>query len=123
MLNEAEMQIICNTLYIIINFKKFRNYIKEKDNYLYSRIYKPYEKTEILSKEKIKEIIKKNNLEIIVEIKKYQDELSKTEQKGIIGTFDNYIKMMIIHYNEIHTETHEVQEVELWRPKTKNKEY
>ena len=117
MLNKAETEIIYNALYITINFKEFKQFTKLKKQSLYKKIYEPYENQELLTQEQIKEIINKNGYRILKEIKKTQEELSETRNPGDIGTLDAYIKWMIIHYNAIHTQEPEVQEVELWRPK------
>ena len=116
MLKDAEKEILYNVLYITINFKEFKKYTKNKKPFLYKKIYEPYENQPLLTIEHIKEIINKNGLEIVKEIKNTQDELSKTKSKGNIGTIEDYIKWMIIHYNAIHTDESEVQEIELWRP-------
>ena len=116
MLKKAEKEIIYGALYISLNFYKFKNFVKINKPYLYKRIYEPYDEQSLLTQEQIDKIIKNNGFEIIKEIKKAELELSKLEAKGNIKTIEDHIKWMIIHYNAVHTEEPEVQEV-LWRPK------
>ena len=92
MLNQAEKEIIYSALYISINFYKFKNFVKINKPSLY---------------------------EIIKDIRNAEIELSKTEQQGNIGTIDDHIRWMIIHYNAKHTKEPEVQGIELWRPPQK----
>ncbi len=118
MLNQAEKEILYSALYISINFYKFKNFVKINKPSLYAKIYEPYEE-EILSKEIIDDILNKYGYEIIKDIRNAEIELSKTEQQGNIGTIDDHIRWMTIHYNAKHTEEPEVQGIELWRPPQK----
>ena len=119
MLNRAEKEIIYGALYISLNFYKFKNYVKLNKPSLYKKIYEPYRNQSLLTTEQINEIINKNGFELIKEIKEVELQLSKTEQQGNIGTIDDYIKWMIIHYNAVHTEEPEIQDIDLWRPPQK----
>lgn len=118
MLNQAEKEIINSALYISLNFSKFKNFVKVNKQSLYAKIYEPYEE-EILSKEIIHDILNKYGYEIIKDIRNAEKDLSKTEKQGNIGTIDDHIRWMIMHYNAKHTKDPEVQEIELWRPPQK----
>lgn len=123
MLKDAEKEVLLSSLYIIINAKRFKEYVKEKNINLYKTIYESFETTDTLSisKQQIEKILSKNGFEIVIIIKKLQDELSKTEKPGTIGTFNDFIRMMVIHYNAIHEEEPDIQEFDLWRPKKTKK--
>jgi hypothetical protein len=109
MLNKAEMKILYDALYISLNYKEFKKFTQKKRPALYKKIYESYGE-QLLTREQIKEIINNNGFKIIEEIKNAEEELNK-------GTLEDHIRWMIIHYNAIHTQEPDVQEVELWRPK------
>lgn len=122
MLEKAETEILYNALYIIINFKKFKEYTKKNKPSLYKKIYKlsNNENVQLITKEEIQKIIDENGIKIIKEIEETQNKLAETEKTGIIGKFSDYIRLMIINYNAIHDNEPDVQEFDLWRPKIKN---
>ncbi len=119
MLEEPEKEILNNALFIAINQKKFKDYVQKENPELYQKIYSPYEKQEIISKEQIEEILKKNGCTILYKIKMAEEKMVEPGHRGKIYTIENYIEWMIKHYNATHREEPEIQEVDLWRPNPK----
>ena len=117
MLDEARIEILYNALYITINSKKFQEYTKKINLNLYEKISKSVKKhnTTILSTEQIKQMITENGLGTIEEIITMQNKFSETEKPGIIGKFNDYIRMMVKHYDATHEVEQDVQDLDsLW---------
>lgn len=114
MLEEAQIEILYNTLYITINSKKFQDYIKKNNPNLYEIISKSLSKyqTEKLTIEQIKQMITENGLGTIKKIMTTQDKFSETERPGIIGKFKDYIRWMVVYYNATHKVEQDVQDID-----------
>ena len=119
MLEEPEKEILNNALYISINYKKFKEYVKTKIPDLYQKIYLPYEYQDTISKEQIEEILNKNGFKILYKIKQAEEQMVGLGHRGKIYTIEDHIEWMIKHYNATHTEEPEIQEVDSWRPNPK----
>ena len=123
MLSKAEIEVIYNALYISLNSRKLKSYIKKHKPSLYKQIYKENEENTLLSIEQIKIIIPIENLSIIKKIRNAEKELSEAENDETLGNIDDFIRWMVIHYNAVHTGEPDIQttDVDLWRPKRNTK--
>ena len=123
MLSKAEIEVIYNALYISLNSRKLKSYIKKHKPSLYKQIYEEQEENALLSIEQIKEIIPIEKFSLIKKIRIAEKELSESENDETLGNIEDFIRWMVIHYNAIHTGEPDIQttDVDLWRPKKKAK--
>lgn len=94
-----EKEPLLYTLFVILNYKGFKEYIKKNQPMLYKRIYAynnrkedaKYTQGEI--REFYKFLSQEEDYLTLNLIIHYNDEFSRTERPGVIGTFDSWYKI------------------------------